>query len=266
MAHVDCHCHIAAPEFNEDVDEVIKEAKKVGIQALVGVTEHFGEFSRMLELSERYPRFVYPCLGVHPVQGSEGKLRSADPLDLQDALAVIEENQHKLLAIGEVGLDFTPHVADSEEKRNQQRDVLCQQLELAKRLNLPVNVHSRSAGRPTIQLLKDQGADRVLLHAFDGRVSVAMEGIRAGYFFSVPPSVVRSEQKQKLVKQLPIEHLLLETDAPALGPEKQVRNEPRNLIISCEHIAKLKGLPTEHVAEVTTQNALRLFSRLKINC
>uniref|UniRef100_A0A8C4QG39 TatD DNase domain containing 3 n=1 Tax=Eptatretus burgeri TaxID=7764 RepID=A0A8C4QG39_EPTBU len=217
---------------------------QVGVQALVGVTEHFGEFSRILELSERYPQFVYPCLGVHPVQGSVGKLRSADPL---------------------VGLDFTPHVADSEEKRNQQRDVLCQQLELAKRLNLPVNVHSRSAGRPTIQLLKDQGADHVLLHAFDGRVSVAMEGIRAGYYFSVPPSVVRSEQKQKLVKQLPLEHLLLETDAPALGPEKQVRNEPRNLIISCEHIARLKGLPTEHVAEVTTQNALRLFSRLKIN-
>uniref|UniRef100_A0A8C4WW23 TatD DNase domain containing 3 n=1 Tax=Eptatretus burgeri TaxID=7764 RepID=A0A8C4WW23_EPTBU len=214
---------------------------------------------------DRYPQFVYPCLGVHPVQGSVGKLRSADPLDLQDALVVMEENQHKLLAIGEVGLDFTPHVADSEEKRNQQRDVLCQQLELAKRLNLPVNVHSRSAGRPTIQLLKDQGADHVLLHAFDGRVSVAMEGIRAGYYFSVPPSVVRSEQKQKLVKQLPLEHLLLETDAPALGPEKQVRNEPRNLIISCEHIARLKGLPTEHVAEVTTQNALRLFSRLKIN-
>ncbi|XP_061551670.1 tatD DNase domain containing 3-like isoform X1 [Phycodurus eques] len=261
---IDCHCHISAGEFDKDIDIVIEDSKRVGLLALLAVAEHAGEFDKIIALSQRFPGFVFPCLGVHPVQEvSSQQHRSASLQDLDAALPLIDKYKDQLVAIGEVGLDFTPRYVSCESDKEGQRQVLIRQARLAKELDLPLNVHSRSAGRPTIQLLKEQGVENVLLHAFDGRASVAVEGVKAGYFFSIPPSVVRSEQKQKLVKLLPLENMCLETDSPALGPEKQVRNEPKNVVVSAEYISAVKGVPVEEVMRVTTRNALRLFPKLK---
>ncbi|XP_041108620.1 tatD DNase domain containing 3-like isoform X1 [Polyodon spathula] len=261
---IDCHCHISAKEFDKDIEDVIGKAKEAGLLALVAVAEHCGEFERIIELSNRFPGFVLPCLGVHPVQGiPPQEQRGVTMRDLDAAVPLIENYKDQLLAIGEVGLDFSPRFASTDTQREEQRLVLIRQVEIAKRLDLPLNVHSRSAGRPTINLLKEQEVEKVLLHAFDGKPSVALEGVKAGYFFSIPPSIVRSGQKQKLVKQLPLEFMCLETDSPALGPEKQVRNEPRNILVSAEYIANVKGVSVEKVMEVTTQNALKLFPKLQ---
>ncbi|KAM9196146.1 putative deoxyribonuclease TATDN3 isoform 3-T3 [Mergus octosetaceus] len=260
---VDCHCHLAAPCFQPDVAAVVRAAEEAAVAALVVVAEQAAEFRRVMELSERFSGFVVPCLGVHPIQEvSPEEQRSVTVKDLEAALPLIELYKDKLVAIGEVGLDFTPRFASMDEQKEEQRQVLIKQVELARRLDLPLNVHSRSAGRPTINLLKEQGASKVLLHAFDGKPSVAMEGVKAGYYFSIPPSIIRSEQ-QKLVKLLPLESICLETDSPALGPEKQVRNEPKNIYIAAEYIAKIKGIPVEEVIEVTTQNALKVFPKLR---
>jgi TatD DNase family protein len=110
-----------------------------------------------------------------------------------------------------------------------------------------------------VELLLRRGAVKVQLHAFDGKASAALPAVEAGYFFSIPPSTVRSEQKRKLLRRLPLRALLLETDSPVLGPKKDERNEPVNLLVSLEAVAEIKGVAIEEVAEAVSSNALALY-------
>jgi TatD DNase family protein len=248
---IDCHAHLADASFADDLEAVLERARAAGVQAVLCVAEGLEDAAPVLALAAREP-LVRACLGVHPERA-----------DLEAAHAMgelIREHAETLVGIGEVGLDYW--LAEGEEARELQRTVLASFVALANELDVPLNVHSRSAGHYTIAFLREQGARRVLLHAFDGRASYAEAGLEAGYCFSVPPSVVRSPQKQKLVKRLPLASLLLETDSPVLGPDKTARNEPANVAISARAIAELKGLPLEEVLEITTANARRLFSRL----
>jgi len=140
-----------------------------------------------------------------------------------------------------------------------QEDIFRRQIRLALELDLPVNVHSRSAGRRAIEVLSEEGATRVLLHAFDARPATAELGLAAGYSFSIPPSVVRSRQKEKLIARLPLAHLLLETDSPVLGADPQARNEPAEIVVGAGAIAEAKGVSVAEVASTTTANARALF-------
>ena len=247
---VDAHAHLYAPQFADDLDEVVARAAHRGVQAVLCVSETVAEAERVIELADRHP-LIKACAGLYPTI-----------LDRDAAAAMLDfirQHQDRLVAIGEVGLDYWK-VQDAAD-REVQRDILAQHIALSRELDLPLNVHSRSAGRHAIAWLRENGARHVLLHAFDGKAATARAGIEAGYYFSIPPSIVRSPQKQKLVRHLPLEHLLLESDAPVLGPEKDVRNEPCNVWLSCRHIATLKGVPVEEVARITTANAKRLFPR-----
>ncbi|XP_066560539.1 putative deoxyribonuclease tatdn3 isoform X2 [Amia ocellicauda] len=260
---IDCHCHLSAVEFCEDIEDVIMRAKEVGINSVISVTEEANDFERVIHLSKSYPGVVAPCLGIHPIQcwGSQEQ-RSVRLQDLDSALPLFQKYRDEIVAVGEIGLDFTPWYAPHAEHRDEQEAVFRRQLEISKALDLPVNVHSRSAAKVTIAVLKEEGIQQALLHNFAGKPSVAMEGVQAGYFFSFPPAVSRNEQRVKLIKQIPLEHICLETDSPALGPDKQARNEPQNITISCEYIARVKGITPKKVADVTTQNALRLFPKI----
>jgi TatD DNase family protein len=174
-------------------------------------------------------------------------------------VSFIRAHRDRLVGIGEVGLDHW--VVKEAEEWEIQEQTFVKFIALSKELDLPLNVHSRSAGRHTVRFLQEQGAQKVLMHAFDGKASAAMEGIEAGYYFSIPPSVVRSQQKQKLIRHLPLDRLLLETDSPVLGPDPACRNEPKNVVISCQAIALAKDVSVEEVARVTSENARRLFPK-----
>ncbi|KAA0708414.1 putative deoxyribonuclease tatdn3 [Triplophysa tibetana] len=248
----------------QDLDDVILRAKKGGLKALVAVTEGGREFEKVINLSKVYPGFVFPCFGIHPLQGSAQDLHSVKIQDLEPFLPLFQKYKDDIVAVGEIGLDFTPWYAKTTQERDEQIEVFKKQLEISKELHLPVNVHSRSAAKVTIATMKEQGIRQALLHNFAGRPSVAMEGVHAGFCFSFPPAVTRNEQRAKLIKQIPLEHLCLETDSPALGSDKHVRNEPQNIILCCEYIAKVKGVSADRVMEVTTRNAFRLFTKLKV--
>jgi TatD DNase family protein len=192
---------------------------------------------------------IRPAAGLYPTVLDREQAASLE--------ALIRRQRERLAAIGEVGLDHWK-VQDPAE-RELQRDIFLGFVRLSAETGLPLNVHSRSAGKATIDLLLESGATRVLLHAFDGRAQTALPGVEAGFFFSVPPSVVRSPQKQKLVRRLPLESLLVETDSPVLGPEPGVRNEPSNVTISVTAIATLKGVSEDAVIEAVVENQRRLF-------
>jgi TatD DNase family protein len=241
---------MASADFSVDLPEVLARAGAAGVRGIVAVGETLEEAERILALAGRFP-LIKPAAGLYPTILDHGL---AD-----DAVDFIRRHADRLVALGEVGLD---HWAVKDEAGwKAQEEILGRFIALSNELDLPMNVHSRSAGRHTIAFLRERGARRVLLHAFDGKAGAAADGVAAGYFFSIPPSVVRSAQKQKLVRYLPLEYLLLETDSPVLGPDPGVRNEPMNVTIACRAVADLKGVPPEEVARITTENARRLFPR-----
>ena len=250
MELVDAHAHLCVPEFAEDLPSVLEAAHAAGVMRVLAVGEDLEDARRNLELADRFPQ-VRACAGLYPTVLDEAAAEAM--------VAFIHGHRTSLVGIGEVGLDYW--VVKEDDARKMQRRILARFVALSNELDLPLNVHSRSAGRARIDLLREHGARRVLLHAFDGKASSAQAGLAAGYYFSIPPSVVRSEQKQKLVRALPLERLLVETDSPDLGPDRTQRNEPKNVALACRAIADLKRLPVEEVARATTANARILFPR-----
>lgn len=252
---IDVHTHIGDASFDGDREAVLERARQKGIRCVLAVGETLEDAKRNLELAEAFRGQIFPCAGLYPTHLS---MESAEEL-----IEFIRRHRSRLIAIGEVGLDHW--VIQDDEGRELQREILGRFVDLSGELMLPLNVHSRSAGRRTIEFLRERGARSVLMHAFDGRASAATLGVEAGYFFSIPPSIVRSQQKQKLVRHLPLDSILLETDSPVLAPEPRERNEPANLCISLGAVAELKGLSEEETAEAVVRNQRRLFGELPPN-
>jgi TatD DNase family protein len=221
MELIDAHAHLGDPSFDPDREAVLARAAAAGVTAIVCVGETLDDAARNLELARRFP-LLKPCAGLYPTHLDLGAA--------EDVAAFIREHRAELTAVGEVGLDHWK-VEDPEGQRLQE-EIFRRQIRLALELDLPLNVHSRSAGRRAIEVLGEEGARRVLLHAFDARPATAEAGFARGYFFSIPPSIVRSRQKQKLAGRLPLDALLLETDSPVLGPDPAARNEPAALVVA----------------------------------
>ena len=244
----DTHTHICDAVFDADRAEILARAEQSGIRAIIAVGEDLADGRKNLVLAREFP-ILKPAAGLYPTR--------LDIAAAEEMMAFIRAKRAELWAIGEVGLDFW--VVKSEQERALQKEIFARFVALAIELDLPLNVHSRSAGRHAVDLLVANGAKRVQLHAFDGKITAARPALAAGYFFSIPPSVVRSRQKQKLLRHLPLECLLVETDSPVLGPDPRVRNEPANLAISIRAIAEIKTISEAHVVDAVVANTHKLY-------
>ena len=241
---IDVHCHLTAREFEGKLDSLVKEAAEAGVEIMITSGLGYEDSLKALKISDN--RRIYPSLGIAPYKLS----------GYEKVLQLIEKERSRIVGVGEIGLDYWR--GDRSQRSLQQR-VFEEFIDLAKSLDLPIIVHSRSAGRYALEILFRRKAERVVMHAFDGRVSYAVRAARRGFMFSIPPSVARSSQKQKLVKRLPLDSLLLESDAPVLAPERGQVNHPKNVRISAEWISRLKSLSFQKVVDRTTSNALEIF-------
>jgi TatD DNase family protein len=245
---VDVHCHLTAWEFEGRISWVVEEAVEAGVAVIIPSGLGYRDALKALEISD-YTR-IYPSIGIAPYE-LEG---------YEEVLGLIERERSRIVAIGEVGLDYW---RGDREQRTLQQMVFEEFINLAKALDLPIIVHSRSAGKYALEILVRKRAERVVMHAFDGNAAHATRVASRGYMFSIPPSIARSRQKQKLVERLPLENLLLESDAPVLAPSRGEVNHPRNVRISADWISMIKGVSFEEVEDMTTRNALELF-RLRV--
>lgn len=248
---IDVHAHLEDEVFNGDLDEVIRRAKNAGVKAVITSPITPSDVGKALKIVGRYRGFVFLSIGLDPT------ILDSDVFEEQ--VVRVRRLSHEIVGLGEVGLDY--YYVRGEDRSVQER-IFREWIRIARDYNLPLIVHSRSAGKYAIRILIDEGYSNVVMHAYDGSVGWALEAAKRGFKFSIPPSVWFSVQKQKIVKKLPLESLLLESDSPVLSPIKGERNEPKNLVYAVRKISEIKRLGEDRVVEETLNSTLNVFPRL----
>jgi TatD DNase family protein len=249
----DTHAHLNAIQYNDDLQEVIDRALEEGVSNIVVVGFDRPTISRAIELAEQYP-FIYAAVGWHPV----------DAIDMtEEDLQMIEQlaAHPKVVALGEMGLDYYWDKSPKEV----QKEVFRKQIALAKKVKLPIIIHNREATADIIEILKEENAAEVggIMHCFTGSVEVAKQCIDMNFYISFggPVTFKNAKKPKEVAKEIPLEHLLIETDCPYLTPHpfRGKRNEPSYVKYVAEAIAELKEVSFEEVAQKTSDNAKKLF-------
>ncbi len=254
---VDSHCHLDDPAFDKDRDEVLDRAREAGVDLLLAIGTGDGppDLEPAIRLADRYDG-VYATVGVHPHDAGKADAGTFDHLE---RLAC----HPKVVAIGEIGLDF--HYENSP--RDTQRDVFARQMELAQQLRKPIIIHTRDAWEETIALLETHWYDTGLegiMHCFSGNETQARRALDMGLLIAFGGILTfsRADELRDTASRVPLDRLLVETDAPYLTPapfRKIRRNEPCYVVETARKLAELKHLTFEEVAEATTVNFRRLF-------
>jgi TatD DNase family protein len=254
MHLIDTHAHLDMPEFKADLPQVIERAHEAGVATIMTVGIDAASCRKAIEIAETYPG-VFAILGVHPhdaAQVGEGDL---------DRLTVLARHE-KVKAWGEIGLDFFRNLSPPAI----QQEVFRRQITIAKELKLPLVIHSRAATQETIACLREEGAGEVggVIHCFSGDAKAARHYLEMGFVISIPGVITfnKAQGLREVVKGLPADVLMLETDAPFLAPvpHRGKRNEPAYVRLVAEAIAGIRKQDLSELAAQTTRNACRVFN------
>ncbi|MFF5997068.1 TatD family hydrolase [Lysinibacillus sp. KU-BSD001] len=252
-SYIDTHVHLNADQYEEDLQEVIDRALQANVEKMIVIGFDRKTIERAMKLVDEYD-FIYAVIGWHPV----------DAIDCTDeALEWIEmlAKHPKVVGIGETGLDYYW----DKSPKDIQEYWFRKQIQLAQKCNLPIIIHNREATGDVVRILREENAASVggIMHCYGGSVETARECIAMNFMISLggPVTFKNARQPKEVAKEIPLEHLLIETDAPYLAPHpyRGKRNEPCFVPLVAEEIARLKELPVEHVAKATTENAKRFF-------
>jgi len=260
MVFIDSHCHIDGLEFDSDRDEVITRAKDSDVEMMLvigtGEATNFENFTRVVELAEKNEN-VFAAIGVHP--------HDAKTFDDEAERRLIEltKSSEKVIAWGEIGLDFFYE----HSEREIQKEVFRRQIRIARELDLPIVIHSRDADSETVEILTDECADKNfrggIMHCFGGTPEMAKTLMNLGFFVSFAGNVTfkKAENLRASAKIVPLDKLLIETDAPYLAPVpfRGKRNEPAFVVETAKFLADFYNVSLQDLASATTANFLQLF-------
>ncbi len=256
---VDSHCHLNFPDFKDNLDEVVSRAVAGDVAYMQTICTKLAEFPNILTIAKQYPN-IWCSVGVHPNNVADEELVTAEKL-------VALANDPKVIGFGETGLDY--HYEHSQREKQQLSFI--EHIKASQSAGLPIIVHTRAADDDTIDILHQQmknGKFIGLIHCFSTGAQLAHAAIEMGMYISISGIVTfkKATELQDIVKDLPLESLLVETDAPYLAPmpHRGKTNEPAFTRLTAQFIADLKGISYEEVAKVTTRNFFDLFNKAKL--
>jgi TatD DNase family protein len=264
--YVDVHTHLTHEQFANDLLQVITRAQDAGLGAIVVNGLEPKSNREILAMAARH-RIVKPALGIYPIDGVHSCLPpdfpfKVEPFSVDEEINFIRESAQKglIAAVGECGLDG--HWCDATTFKAQEK-VFEELLDIARTHNIPAIIHSRRLEQRTFEILRNLGVRKANLHCYGGKTKWAIEAAeKDGYWFSIPAHARVSESFQKLLKKLPPEKILTETDAPYLSPIKGTRNEPANVVHTVQLFAELRGLSVEEGRQQIYQNYRDLFEAI----
>ena len=256
---IDTHCHLDFSDFNGNREEVIERAKQQGIGYVINIGSSLQASKNSLSLAKRYD-FIYATVGLHP---HEAENFNALVWDEIKSLA----SEERVVAIGEIGLDYYFREPAKKDIKISQEKLFRGLIAVAREKSLPLVIHNRDADSDLLRILKSEFAGekiRGVVHCFSSNEEFLKVVLDLGFYISFTCNITykKADNLRNLVKVMPLERLLLETDAPFLPPQiyRGKRNEPANVKILAEEIARIKNISFDEVAEKTTRNAKELFS------
>ena len=251
----DTHCHMYDESYLNDVDSVLKESFECGIKKMLIPGNTLDESIKAVDFTENRDN-VFAAVGIHPSEVFD--------LDLSTTISTLKQlaDNKKVLAIGEIGLDYYWH--KEEQEKNIQKKWFREQIKLAKELNLPIIIHSRDACKDTLDILKEENPTvKVVFHCFSYSVEVMEEIVKMGWYIGLdgPVTFKNAVTPKEVAKKVPLEKLLLETDCPYLTPHphRGKRNNPKYLTYIARAVAEAKGMTYDELCAITYENSCDFF-------